>query len=66
MLDMMYQHSICMIQEERREGAPVEVVEEAEKVKAQLEETLLFVPAECAEDLRRVVHVSVVSYPGRM
>lgn len=47
-------------------SAPVEVVEEAEKVKSELEEALLFVPAERAEDLRGVVHVPVVSYPTRL
>lgn len=45
-------------------GAPVEVVEEAEEVKSELEEALLFVSAERAEDLRRVVHVPVIPYPA--
>jgi len=40
----------------------VEVVKEGKKVKAELEEALLFVPWESAEYLRRVVHVVLISY----
>jgi len=42
---------------DKRQNHPVEVVEEAEQVEAQLEEALSFVPAQRAEDLRRIVHV---------
>ena len=44
-------------------NAPVEVVEEAEEVKSELEEALLFVSSKRTEDLCRVVHVPVVPYP---
>lgn len=47
------------------QDVPVEVVEEAEEVKPEFEEALLFMPAERAEDFRGVVHVSVVSYPDK-
>ena len=43
-------------------NAPIEIVEEAEEVKSELEEALLFMSSERAEDLCRVVHVPVVPY----
>ena len=42
--------------------APVQVVEEAEEVKSELEEALLFMASKRTEDLRRVVHVPIVPY----
>ena len=43
---------------ERREGhVPVEVVEEAKEVEAELDEALFLMDWEDAQDLRRVVHV---------
>ena len=42
--------------------APVEVVEEAEEVKSELEEALLFMSSKRPEDLCRVVHVPVVPH----
>ena len=44
-------------------NAPVEVVEEAEKVESELDKALLLVVRERTEDLRCVVHVIPVSYP---
>jgi len=41
---------------------PVEIVEEREQVKAELDETLLLVPGEGAKDFCCVVHVIFVSY----
>ena len=43
-------------------NAPVEVVEEAEEVKSELEEALLFMSSKRPEDLCRVVHVPVVPH----
>ena len=45
-----------------RSHVPVKIVEEGEEVEAELEEALLFMSPERAEDLCRVVHVPVVSY----
>lgn len=41
---------------------PVEIIEEREQVKAELNETFFFMPGERAEYLRCIVHVVLVSY----
>ena len=46
-----------------RDHVPVEIIEERQQVKAELNETFFFMPGECAEYLRCIVHVVLVSYP---
>lgn len=49
----------------QRDNIPIEIIEEREEVKAELNETFFFMPGECAEYLRCIVHVVLVSYPGK-
>ena len=45
---------------------PVEIVEEAQQIEPELDETLLFVPRQCPENFCCIVHVVFIPNPVEM
>lgn len=53
----------CQRPRDTKANAPVEIVEERQEIKPELEETLRFVTRQCSKDLCRIIHMILVSDP---